>query len=175
MKGQKPMLTLNKKQVKGILKVITSEPCKTRPALMTMRIKRDGFAYITNGYVAIRWKLELEPVPKFDEQEEFIITAENLEKWYKLANSKDKLDGLSILELQDVENTTIYPNMAQLFDKYCQMKPSSKPFFVDEELIRLFTDVAGDACIRVQALNGCLYVNSLVESSIDCIIMGLNK
>ena len=169
------MLKLNKKQVKGILKVITSEPCKTRPALMTMRIKRDGFAYITNGYIAIRWKLEIEPVPKSDEQEEFIITAENLERWYKLANTKDKLDELSILELQDTENTTVYPDIAQLFDKYCRMEQSSEPFFVDEELIRLFTDVAGDSCMRVQVLSGCLHVNSLVESSIDCIIMGLNK
>ena len=169
------MLRLNKKQVKGILKVITSEPCKTKPALMTMRIKRDGFAYITNGYMAIRWKLEIEPVPKIDEQEEFVITSENLERWCKLANSKDKLDELSILELQDTENTTVYPDIAQLFDKYCKMTPSSEPFFVDEELIKMFTDVAGDACIRVQTLSGCLHVNSLVELSIDCIIMGLNR
>lgn len=169
------MLTLNKKQVKGILKVITSEPCKTRPSLMTMRIKRDGFAYITNGYLAIRWKLEIEPVPKIDEQEEFIITAENLERWYKLANTKDKLDELSILELQDIENTTVYPDIAQLFDKYCKMNPSSEPFFIDEELIKMFTDVAGDACMRLQTLSGCLHVNSLVDSSIDCIIMGLNR
>ena len=169
------MLTLNKKQVKGILKVITSEPCKTRPALMTMRIKRDGFAYITNGYIAIRWKLEIEPIPKSDEQEEFIITSENLERWYKLANTKDKLDELSILELQDVENNTVYPDMATLFDKYCKMDSSSEPFFVDDELIKMFTDVAGDSCMRVQVLNGCLHVNSLVESSIDCIIMGLNR
>lgn len=169
------MLTLNKKQVKGILKVITSEPCKTRPALMTMRIKRDGFAYITNGYIAIRWKLEVEPVPKIDEQEEFIITAENLERWYKSANTKDKLDELSILELQDVENNTVYPDMAYLFDKHCRMEPSSEPFFVDEELIKMFTDVAGNACMRVQVLSGCLHVNSLVELSIDCIIMGLNR
>ena len=169
------MLKLNKKQVKGILKIITSEPCKTRPALMTMRIKRDGFAYITNGFMAIRWKLDLEPVPRIDEQEEFVITSENLERWYKMANSKDKLDELSILELQDVKNTTIYPDIARLFDKYCKMTPSSEPFFVDEELIRMFADVAGDACMRVQVSSGCLHVNSLVESSIDCIIMGLNR
>lgn len=169
------MLKLNKKQVKGILKVITSEPCKTRPALMTMRIKRDGFAYITNGFMAIRWKLEVEPVPRIDEQEEFIITAENLERWYKLAKPKDYLDELTILALQDTENDTVYPDIAQLFDKYCKMTPSSEPFFVDEELIRMFADVAGDACMRVQVLSGCLHVNSLVESSIDCIIMGLNR
>lgn len=168
------MLTLNKKQVKGILKVITSEPCKPRPALMTMRIKRDGFAYITNGYIAIRWKLKIEPVPKIDEQEEFIITAENLERWYKLANTKDKLDELSILELQDVKNTTVYPDLAQLFDTYCRMNPSSDPFCVNEELIKMFTDVAGGTDMRVQVTDECLHVNSLVEPSIDCIIMGLN-
>ena len=109
------MIEFTKKNVKGIIDILKSEPIKNKSNLQTMRIQRNGFAYITNGHLAIRWKFQLEPIPKDDNQKEFVITLDNLVKWYKLANTTDKLNELSILDLQDKEDVSQYPDMDQLF------------------------------------------------------------
>ena len=108
------MIEFTKKNIKGIIDVLKSNQIN-HPDLKTIRIQRDGFAYITNGYLAIRWKLQTEPVPRDENQKEFVIPVDNLIKWYKLANTNDKLNELSILELQDKENKTDYPDIGSIF------------------------------------------------------------
>lgn len=168
------MIRLNKKQINGILKLLKSIPCQSRPALQTMRIKKDGFAYITNGFIVIRFKLELEPEPIDDNQEEFIITKDNLEKWYKSARSYDYLDETSILELQDKENTTIYPDMSKLFKEHLST-PSDNKICIDTNLLKLFDNISGYYGVTLVHYKNCVHIQSIKYPSIDGIIMELNR
>ena len=104
------MIKLYKKQVKAIIDLLNTEPCKTRPALQTMRIKRDGYGYITNGYIVIRFKFELEPEPKDDKQEEFVIPVEKFYTWWKSAKTKDYLDEIALCNMHE-DNEFEYPRM----------------------------------------------------------------
>ena len=169
------MMRIYKKQVKAILKLITSFPCQSRPALKTMRLKRDGFAYITNGYMAVRFELEIKPVPKDDNQTEFIIPAENLEKWYKTAKSSDYLDEVSILALQDTEDSTVYPDIAQVIKLHLMSNLSNKDIYIDESLLKLFTGIVNDESILIKHYDKCVLVKSLKNPEIDGVIMELNK
>lgn len=164
------MIKFNKKQVKGIIDVLKSEPCKTRPALQTMRIKRDGFGYITNGYLAIRYKFEIEPIPKEDSQEEFIITLDNLTKWYKLANYNDYLDELTILGLQDTANETQYPDVSYLFEKRIRGENPKTPIRVNGKLIDEVIRCVGSGLITIEHFNECIYIK-FIELPIDAIVM----
>lgn len=170
------MQEFTKKQIKGIINIINSEPCKTRPALQTMRICRDGYAYITNGYVALRWRFETEVVPKDDKQKEFVIPVENLIRWYKLANAKDELNELTILELEDKENSTEYPDLAKLF-KDKMKNPSRETLSIDLNLIEMVNQVTN--CrnyfgYSVTFYGSLAYGIEIKRKSIEFLIMGLN-
>ena len=170
------MQEFTKKQIKGIINIINSEPCKTREALQTMRICRDGYAYITNGYVAIRWRFETEVVPKDDNQKEFVIPVENLIRWYKLAGSRDCLNELSILELEDKENITQYPDLAKIFKEKCK-DPSCETLHIDLNLIEMVNQATNcrnyhgySVTIHGHLLSGV----ELKRGSSEFLIMGLN-
>lgn len=40
------MIEFTKKNIKGIIDIINSEPCRTRPALQTMRVQRESIEFI---------------------------------------------------------------------------------------------------------------------------------
>lgn len=170
------MIEFTKKNIKGIIDIINSEPCRTRPALQTMRVQRDGFAYITNGYLAIRWKFQTEPIPRNENQKEFVIPVDNLIRWYKLANSKDKLNELTILELQDEENTTIYPDISLIF-KEAKKNNASNNITLNLHLIELVhhcTDCRNYQGFKVINYGKLLYGIENKRESIEFIVMPLN-
>lgn len=170
------MHEFTKKQIKGIINIINSEPCKTRPALQTMRICRDGFAYITNGYLAIRWRFEVEPVPKDENQKEFVIPVENLIRWYKLANSKDKLNELTILELEDKDNNSVYPDIAKIFKEKIK-DPKNNNIKLDLNLVEMVNQVTN--CRNyygydINIFNNLICGEEIKRKSIKFLIMGLS-
>lgn len=159
--------------VSGIIKLLTSDPVKIRPALQTLRIRSDGkYGYITNGYICIRYKMEIEPKPN-DGSPEFIIPVENLIKWYKLANTKDYLDETSILSLQDKENDTVYPEIEKIFDAH-KIPERKDNFKIDSKLIECFAKCAGSTNIKITPLIGsAIHVQSIDNRNIDGVIMEL--
>jgi len=171
------MITLNKKQVKGILDILKSDYNIPRPALQTIRIKRDGYMYITDGYVAIRAKLETEPVPKDDNQEEFVITLGNLERWYKLAKPKDELNEITICDLQDTENDTKFPDMATIYEQFLgkpKVKLESITFDVDK--LKTAMAVFGTPYTKLECYGDEeYYVISIKGDEFDAILMPLIK
>lgn len=171
------MITLNKKQVKGILDILKSRDSITRPALQTLRIKRDGYMYITDGYVAIRAKLETEPVPSDDDQEEFVITLENLEHWYKLAKPKDELNEITLCDLHDTKNGTQFPDMVALYKRYLD-KPKVKleSVFFDVDRLKTIMAVIGTNYTKIECYGDEKnYVINIKGDEFDAILMPLMK
>lgn len=171
------MITLNKKQVKGILDILKSEYNATRPALQTIRIKRDGYMYMTDGYAAIRAKLETEPVPTDDDQEEFVITLENLERWYKLAKPKDELNEITICDLQDTYNDTLFPDMAALYKQYLD-KPKVKleSAVFDVSKLKTIMAVVGTDYTKIEFYGDeSQYIINIKGDEFDAILMPLTK
>lgn len=171
------MITLNKKQVKGILDILKCEDSITRPALQTIRIKRDGYMYMTDGYMAIRAKLETEPVPSDDSQEELVITLENLERWYKLAKPKDVLNEITICDLQDTEDGTQFPDMAALYKQFLdkpKVKLESVMFDVDK--LKTIMAVIGADYTKIEFYGDEKnYVINIKGDEFDAILMPLMK
>ena len=170
------MVRFTKKMVKGIISIITSEPCKNRPALQSMRIRRDGYAYITNGYIVIRYKFETEVVPVDDKQEEFIIPASSLVYWYHNAKATDYLSELSILDLQSQSDQYQYPSIEELFAQRLKLlpMPETRIMKINGLLLEQFCKCAGNSDIKIQQLPDGIYVESIQEEKVDGIIMGLN-
>ena len=166
------MITFTKKMVKGIIDVITSEPCKSREALQSLRVKRDGYAYITNGYMAVRFKFQVESIPKDDKQEEFVIPAYKLVYWYRNAKAKDYLNELSILELQTNEDIKQYPDISKLFNEKIEYSGKSKHRF-NAKLLEQFCNCAGENNVEIQGTLDGEYVKSVQDEQIDGIIMGI--
>lgn len=168
------MINFTKKQIKAIIDILKSEPCKTHPALQTMRIKRDGYAYIMNGYLTIRFKFSLEPVPKGEEQEEFIITLDNLVKWYKLANGRKTLNELEILDLQDKDNDTQYPNVEWLFEKRLSGETPKTDIKVNNKLLLNILNITGkESLIQIHHYHECIHI-MFPDDNIDAILMEIN-
>ena len=143
-----------------------------------MRICRDGYAYVTNGYVAIKWKLETEPVPRDDNQKEFVIPVENLIRWYKLASTKDILNELTILDLQDKDNATSYPDMTKLFNKINNQQ-TCEDIDINLNLIELVNKAVD--CVKCDGFNlqihcgSFIYGRSIKQEDTEFLIAGLNK
>lgn len=171
------MITLNKKQVKGILDILKSKDSITRPALQTIRIKRDGYMYMTDGYVAIRAKLDTEPVPSDDNQEEFIITLENLERWYKLAKPKDELNEITLCDLEDKENDTQFPDMAKLYNDYLgKPKVKMESVYFDVDRLKTIMTVIGTNYTKTEFYGDEKhYVINIKGDEFDAILMPLMK
>lgn len=169
------MIKLKRKQVKGVINILISPSTQGRDALRTMRICRDGYAYITNGYVAVRFKLEASPEPKDLKQKEFVIPVENLIRWYKLAKTHDYLDELSILELEDKNNDSQYPDMHLLFGNHMSTAQTKEEFLIDTDMIKQFSDCIDGSKIKVKTIGTGLYVKSLDNPDVDGLIMGLTN
>ena len=169
------MIEFTKKNIKGIIDVLKSNQ-NNHPDLKTMRIQRDGFAYITNGYLAIRWKLQTEPVPKDENQKEFVIPLDNLIKWYKLANTNDKLNELSILELQDKENKTDYPDISSIFKsgKKNNVSNSITLNLLFIELVHRCTDCRNYQGFKLINYGKLFYGIENIRESIEFIIMPIS-
>lgn len=167
------MIEFSRKQVKAIIKFLSQPHCQIRPALQTIRIRRDGYAYITDGYMAIKFKLDSEPVPSNGDQEEFIIPIENLDRWYKLANTKDKLNELTILELHDENNTTVYPDIPKVFHSHLGNKISKDEFKIDVNIITEFVNITGYNKNQISMHAECIAIKPLENNKILGIIMGL--
>lgn len=167
------MIEFNRKQVKAIIKFLSQQHCQIRPALQTIRIRRDGYAYITDGYMAIKFKLECEPVPSNADQEEFIISLENLDRWYRLANTKDKLNELTILELHDENNTTVYPDISKVFHSHLGNKISKDEFKIDANIITEFVNITGYNKNQISMHDECIAIEPLGNNKILGIIMEL--
>lgn len=166
------MITFTKKMVKGIIDVITSEPCKTREALQSLRVRRDGYAYITNGFMDVRFKLQTEPIPRDDNQEEFVIPAYKLIYWYRNAKAKDYLNELSILDLQTNEDIKQYPDIGKLFEDKIKIIPTEKVLHrFDAKLLEQFCKCAGETKIEFRATVDGAYVKSVQDEEIEAIIM----
>lgn len=159
--------------VKGIIDIITSEPCKTRPALQSMRIKRDGYGYITNGYIAIRFKFQTEVVPRDDSQEEFVISADKLLYWCHNAKATDYLSEIEIPSLQTTEDILPYPDIAKLFENKIKIIPPEKVLHrFDAKLLEQFCKCAGETKIELRGTVDGEYVKSVQDEEIDALIMG---
>lgn len=159
--------------VKGIIELISSDPCKTRLPLQTIRIKKDGCAYITNGYMVIRYKFETEPIRK-DGNEEFVIPLDNLIKWYKEAKSKDYLNELGILNLMTLEDYGQYPDIPKLFNEKLKDADVRGEIKLDTKLIGLFSKCCDNEQICIKTLIGKgLYLKPVQEYGIDGILMEL--
>ena len=168
------MINFTKKQIKAIIDILKSEPCKTRPALQTMCIRRDGYGYITNGYLTIRFKLELEPVPKDEKQEEFIIPLDNLVKWYKLVDGRKMLNELEILDLQDTDNDTKYPNIEWLFEKRLSGETPKTDIRVNSKLLSdILKITAKESLIQIHHYHECIHI-IFPDDNIDAILMEVN-
>ena len=168
------MINFTKKQIKAIIDILKSEPCKTRPALQTMRIRRDGYGYITNGYLAIRFKFSLEPVPKDEKQEEFIIPLDNLVKWYKSADARKTLNELEILDLQDTENDTHYPNIEWLIEKRLSGEVPKTDIKVNSKLLSNILNITNkESLIQIHHYHECIHV-MFPDDNIDAILMEIN-
>lgn len=169
------MVTFTKKMVKGIIDIITSEPTKTRSALKSMRIRRDGYAYITNGYIAIRYKFKSEIVPIDDNQEEFVIPASNLVYWYHNAKAGNYLSEISIIDLQTTQGVKPYPSIDDLFTQKLKiLSPPEKHLHrFDAKLLEQFCKCAGENKVEMQSTVDGEYVKSLQDEQIDAIIIGL--
>ena len=169
------MIEWTKKNIKGIIDILKIDDIKGREALQTMRICRDGFAYVSNGYVAIRWKLESEPVPRDENQKEFVIPLDKLIVWYKLHDAKDKLNEITILELQDENNTTVYPDMARLFRQTINT-PESKSCRVNLDLIKQVhnaTDCRNYMGYKMSFHNNVIYMEENKRKHTEMLVMGL--
>lgn len=166
------MITLNKKQVKALIDILNSESCKTRPALQTIRIKRDGYMYITNGYLAIRFKLESGIVPREDSQEEFIIPVENLTKWYKMAERSDYLDELTICSLEDKDNDTQFPNIDYIYRNRLEFK-SDQYIKIDVKQLDTISKAMNQEILNIEHFSDCIYITS-ANKDIDAILMEMN-
>lgn len=164
-----------RQNVKGIIDILKSEPIENRPALQTMRIFRDGYAYITNGYLAIRWKFDSELIT-IDNQDEFIIPVENLIKWYKLASGKDCLNEINILELVDKDNDTMYPDVASLFKNKLKTNKTDT-VKMDLNLIQEINKVTN--CRNYFGFTLTIYDNALIygkenkRENIEFLVMGM--
>lgn len=171
------MITFNKKMVKGIIDLITSEPCKNRPILQTLRIQRDGYGYITNGYMAIRFKFETEVVPLDENQKEFVIPAGELLYWYHNAKASDYLNELTIIDLQTTKDIGQYPDIAYLFQEKLKTVPFTKTEHrFDDKLLELFCKCAGSTLVELKATSDGEYVKSIQDDNlIDAIIMEIRK
>lgn len=169
------MIKLYKKQVKAIIDLLNSEPCKTRPALQTMRIKRDGYGYITNGYIVIRFKFELEPEPKDDNQKEFIVPVEKFYTWWKSAKTKDYLDEIALCNMHE-DNEFEYPKIDMIMKEKLGNNISVRETYIDSSYIDIFSKICGypDVKIEFTSTHG-LYLTSLIDKSIDGFFFELNR
>ena len=168
------MIKLYKKQVKAIIDLLNSEPCKTRPALQTMRIKRDGYGYITNGYIVIRFKFELEPEPKDDKQEEFIIPVEKFYIWWKSAKTKDYLDEITLCNMHE-DNEFEYPKMDLIMKEKRGNSILVSESFIHEPYIDIFTKICGYSDIKIEFMSTHgIYLTSLDEP-IDGFFFEINR
>jgi len=87
---------MNKKQVGALLKIISKDDL--RPALATAAVQLyQGYPYIiaTNGYALAAIKLDESATGLLGK----IIRRDAIERWYKLANGKSRLDST---ELEDI-------------------------------------------------------------------------
>lgn len=167
------MIRFNKKMVKGIIDILSSEPCKSRLPLQTIRIKKDGCAYITNGYMVIKYKFDTEPIRK-DDGEEFVIPLDNLKKWYKEAKSKDYLDELGILNLMTLEDYGQYPDMPKLINEKLKDVDDRGEIKLDTKLLGLFSKCCDDERVKINTLiNKGLSLQSIRNPKITGILMEL--
>ena len=150
------MIRFDRRMIKAIIDIITSEPTKRIPSLQSMRIRRDGFAYITNGYIAIRYKFQTEIVPVDPEEDEFLITAKDLLLWYYESKASDYLSENSIVDLATKTNSLEYPEVSYLFD---------------EKLLNMFCRAAGNTMIEVYPSDVCVYLKSVQDEQIEGILM----
>lgn len=165
------MIRFNKKMIKAIIDIITSEPTKRLPSLQSMRIRRDGFAYITNGYIAIRYKFQTEIVPVDPEEDEFIITAKDLLLWYHEAKASDYLSEISIVDLATKTNNSEYPDVSYLFDEKIKRIKEKRVSRFDEKLLNMFCRAAGNTMIEVYPSDVCVCLKSVQDEQIEGILM----
>lgn len=165
------MIRFNKKMVKAIIDIITSEPTKRLPSLQSMRIRRDGFAYITNGYITIRYKFQTEIVPIDPKEDEFVITAKDLLLWYHEAKASDYLSEISIVDLATKTNNLEYPDIACLFDQKIKRARARESIRFDEKLLNMFCRAAGNTMIEAYPSDVCVYLKSVQEEQIEAILM----
>ena len=163
-----------RKQIKAIIVIITSEKTLGRDGLRSIRICSDNCAYITDGYVAIRWKFDSKPLS--NNQKELVIPAENLIRWYKLANPKDKLNEYTILELVDEKNDTSYPDMNRLFRerKNHLTKSSVKMDLNLIEKIHKVTNCRNYLGYELTIYGDMIYGIEIKRKDIDFLVIGLN-
>lgn len=105
-------MQLTRKQVKALLDVISSD--ETRPVLNNLVIDKYEnkiVAVATDGYklVALDTEISEDHLGK-------VVSRENLIKWYKLANAKDRLDDKWLLEMTEELNAD-YPKWQDLIPK----------------------------------------------------------
>ena len=131
---------MNKKQVNALLKVMGKDAM--RPGLMCAGINQyDGHGVLvaTNGYalVAAKVGIDLELVGK-------VIKREAIERWYKLATGRDRLDGASLAEIiADKSNlsSTPYPVWQGLVPSPSMKHEPQAGMKFDAELAKVLQDV----------------------------------
>lgn len=171
------MIEWTKKNIKGIIDILKIDDIKFRPALQSLRIRRDGYAYVTNGYVAVRWKLDSEPVPRDDNKEDIVIPLEKLIVWYKLHSAKATLNEISILELQDLNDNTVYPDINKLFRQAIKM-PESKSITIDLKLIHQLhniTECRNYKGYEMYFKEDRIYMIENKRKYTEILVMGLSK
>lgn len=119
-------MKVNKKQVRGMLKVLKNKSNNSRISLQYLSLK-DGKITITDSYQLYQFNSDL----NHDGQ----IHYTELEKWYKLSSSKDTLD-LDSLEFKDCDIN--YPGVDRLLKDIEYQKIDS---------IRLNTDFIATASL----------------------------
>ena len=97
-------MKVNKKQVRGMLKVLKNKTTKQRINLQYLSLK-DGTITITDGFQLYQFKSEL----THDGQCHYT----EIERWYKLHSAKDNLE-LDTLEFKDCEIN--YPGLYRIMD-----------------------------------------------------------
>lgn len=92
-------MNLNKKQVGALLKVISKDD--SRPVLTTAKVDKWGDDIVlvaTDGYVLVALQLDKEDGAELVGK---LIRREAIERWYKLATGKSRLDTRELVEVSN--------------------------------------------------------------------------
>lgn len=166
------MITISKKQVKAMLKILNSETTKTRPALQDIRLI-NGSLYFTDGYIMAKINLETEPEAK--DGKEIAIHNYDLERWYKLAKNKDVINELDFVssELADASDTHYaYPDVEALTRTFYETYEGDKPIRISAELLKLAQDVIGSDMLEIKRCSENSYYVIGRNKDIECFVMG---
>ena len=169
------METINKKQVKTMLKVL-NEQKKLRPAISNIKVNIDDEnikLIFTDSYMLVEMSIKRDNQDTITYQDDLFISYDDLNTWYKLATAKWNLvDDLDTL-IKSSKSWHDYPDIESAKKRFieCDQKTHVK---VNSKLLNTCCELFNGEAINIKVLDMAMLLNNNINGvNIDILLLGM--